>query len=147
MEDRPMLDTEQVRTRLNEHGLKATPQRIRVYKAMCRLGHAAADSVYQELGAERGAMTLATVYNVLESLTEAGLLVRRPSFSNKMFFDVETAPHFHLYRQDTGEMTDFPDPALQQALEDRIRERIPEGLSFDGVEIQILCHKTDENGN
>lgn len=147
MEDRPMLDTEQVRTRLNEHGLKATPQRIRVYKAMCRLGHAAADSVYQELGAERGAMTLATVYNVLESLTEAGLLVRRSSFSNKMFFDVETAPHFHLYRQDTGQMTDFPDPALQQALEDRIRERMPEGLSFDGVEIQILCHKTDENGN
>lgn len=147
MEDRPMLDTEQVRTRLNEHGLKATPQRIRVYKAMCRLGHAAADSVYQELGAERGAMTLATVYNVLESLTEAGLLVRRPSFSNKMFFDVETAPHFHLYRQDTGQMTDFPDLALQQALEDRIRERLPEGLSFDGVEIQILCHKTDENGN
>ena len=147
MEDRPMLDTEQVRTRLNEHGLKATPQRIRVYKAMCRLGHAAADSVYQELGAERGAMTLATVYNVLESLTEAGLLVRRPSFSNKMFFDVETAPHFHLYRQDTGQMTDFPDPALQQALDDRIRDRMPEGLSFDGVEIQILCHKTDENGN
>ena len=147
MEDRPMLDTEQVRTRLNEHGLKATPQRIRVYKAMCRIGHAAADSVYQELGAERGAMTLATVYNVLESLTEAGLLVRRPSFSNKMFFDVETAPHFHLYRLDTGQMTDFPDPALQQALEDRIRERMPEGLSFDGVEIQILCHKTDENGN
>jgi Fe2+ or Zn2+ uptake regulation protein len=142
-----MLDTEQVRTRLNEHGLKATPQRIRVYKAMCRLGHAAADSVYQELGAERGAMTLATVYNVLESLTEAGLLVRRPSFSNKMFFDVETSPHFHLYRQDTGQMTDFPDPALQQALENRIRERMPEGLSFDGVEIQILCHKTDENGN
>ena len=147
MEDRPMLDTEQVRTRLNEHGLKATPQRIRVYKAMCRLGHAAADSVYQELGAERGAMTLATVYNVLESLTEAGLLVRRPSFSNKMFFDVKTFPHFHLYRQDTGQMADFPDPALQQALEDRIRERMPEGLSFDGVEIQILCHKTDENGN
>lgn len=147
MEDRPMLDTEQVRTRLNEHGLKATPQRIRVYKAMCRLGHAAADSVYQELGAERGAMTLATVYNVLESLTEAGLLVRRPSFSNKMFFDVETSPHFHLYRQDTGQMTDFPDPALQQALENRIRERMPEGLSFDGVEIQILCHKTDESGD
>ena len=147
MEDRPMLDTEQVRTRLNAQGLKATPQRIRVYKAMCRLGHAAADTVYQELGAERGAMTLATVYNVLESLTEAGLLVRRPSFSNKMFFDVETAPHFHLYRQDTGQMADFPDPALQQALEDRIRERMPEGLSFDGVEILILCHKTDENGD
>lgn len=145
MEDRPMLDTEQVRTRLNAQGLKATPQRIRVYKAMCRLGHAAADTVYQELGAERGSMTLATVYNVLESLTEAGLLVRRPSFSNKMFFDVNTGTHFHLYRQDTGQFVDFPDPALQQTLEDRIRERMPEGLSFDGVEIQILCHKTDEN--
>ncbi|MBR1539525.1 MAG: transcriptional repressor [Bacteroidales bacterium] len=147
MEDKQHPDTAEIRSRLNGHGLKATPQRILVYEAMCRLGHASADNVYQHLGKERGRMTLATVYNVLESLTESGLIARRPSFSNKMYFDVETGAHLHLLHQDTGEIADLHDPALQQAIEASIRERLPEGLSFDGVEIQILCHKTDENGN
>ncbi len=92
------VSTDDIRARINECGLKATPQRMRVYAVMCRLGHASADRVYQELGGARGKMTLATVYNVLESMTEVGLLVRRPSFSSKMYFDVNTSEHGHLYR-------------------------------------------------
>ena len=144
MEKKQQLDGAEIRTWLNRHGLKATPQRIRVYEAMCRLGHACADTVYQNLGPERGRMTLATVYNVLGSLTEAGLLALRPSFSNKMFFDMETDAHIHLLSRDTGEISDFCDPGLQQAIEERIRQRMPEGLSLDGVEIQILCHRNHE---
>ena len=145
MEDVRKPDTAEIRSRLNSHGLKATPQRIQVYEAMCRLGHASADTVYQQLGEARGRMTLATVYNVLESLTEAGLLVRRPSLSNKMFFDVDTSAHFHLYRQDTGEIIDCYDTAFQQAVEAHIWEMMPQDLQFDGVEIQILCHAKNED--
>ena len=144
MEEKQQPDPAEIRTRLNGHGLKATPQRIRVYEAMCRLGHASADNVYRYLGEERGRMTLATVYNVLDSLTEAGLLARRPSFSNKMYFDVRPDAHVHILRRDTGEISDFCDPELQQAIEARIRERMPEDLLLDGVEIQILCHQNHE---
>jgi len=144
MEGTRPLDAEDIRVRLNEHGLKATHQRIRVYALMCRLGHASADTVYQQLGEDRGRMTLATVYNVLESMTEAGLLALRPSFSNKMFFDVNTDAHFHLYRKDTGEIMDLHDAEFQQRLEARIRERMPAELSLDDVEIQILCHEKNE---
>ena len=131
---------EEIRTRLNQCGLKATPQRMRVYAAMCRLGHASADALYHFLGGARGTMSLATVYNVLESLTDAGLLVQRPSFSNKMFFDVNTCPHGHIYRQDSQEITDFTDESLRQAVEARVRELLPEGLVLDRVEVQVVCH-------
>lgn len=131
---------EEIRTRLNQCGLKATPQRMRVYAAMCRLGHASADALYHFLGGASSTMSLATVYNVLESLTEAGLLVQRPSFSNKMFFDVNTAPHGHIYRQDSQEITDFIDESLRQAVEARVREMLPEGLALDRVEVQVVCH-------
>ena len=113
------VSTDDIRARINECGLKATPQRMRVYAVMCRLGHASADRVYQELGGARGKMTLATVYNVLESMTEVGLLVRRPSFSSKMYFDVNTSEHGHLYRQDTQEIVDFSDEPLLQSVEAR----------------------------
>ena len=104
-------DIVQFKRMLRERGLKATPQRILVYEAMCRLGHASADNVYQHLGKERGRMTLATVYNVLESLTESGLIARRPSFSNKMYFDIETDAHLHLLHRDTGVIADLRDLA------------------------------------
>ena len=132
---------EETKVRLNDYGLKATPQRLQVYAAMCTLGHASADAVYEHLGGRRGGMTLATVYNVLESMTEAGLLVRRPSFSNKMYFDVNTGNHCHLYRADTHEIVDLEDAALQQAVEARIREGLPDGLVLDRVEVQVLCHR------
>ena len=141
MEERQLRIKEQ----LNGCGLKATPQRVRVYDAMCVLGHASADGVYQYLGGKRGPMTVATVYNVLESMTEAGLLVRRPSFSNKMFFDVNPGNHFHLYRGDTREVSDFHDEALERIVAERVQASLPAGLALDRIEVQILCHaQSDE---
>ena len=131
---------EDIRALLNRSGLKATPQRMRVYAAMYQLGHASADSLYHFLGGSRSTLSLATVYNVLESMTEAGLLVQRPSFSNRMYFDVNTSAHGHLYRQDTHEICDFDDAALRQALEAHVRAQLPEGLALDRVEIQVVCH-------
>ena len=139
-EDPGQQSLEDIRARLNQCGLKATPQRLRVYAAMCRMGHASADAVYHFLGGSRGRMSLATVYNVLESMTEAGLLVQRPSFNNKMFFDVNTGDHFHLYNRDSQEMTDITDEALRRSLEARVQEWLPDGMALDRVEVQVICH-------
>lgn len=141
MEELQNLTGEEIRERLNRHGLKATPQRVLVYEAMCRLGHASADSVYRHLGGPGSPLTIATVYNVLESMTEAGLLALRPSFKGKMFFDVNTDSHFHIYRKDTGTVSDFRDEKLLEAVGEGIRGNLPEGLVLDGVEIQIICHE------
>ena len=140
MEEKQQYTEEEIRERLNQCGLKATPQRVRVYEAMCTLGHASADAVFHQLGEGQGKMTLATVYNVLESLTEAGLLIRRPSFSSKMYFDVHPDAHCHIYQQDTSAISDFRDEVLQCSVEKRIRAQLPPGLELDRVEIQILCH-------
>ena len=140
MKDRQPYTEDEIRERLNLHGLKATPQRVRIYATMCALGHASADTVFHQLETGRDRITMATVYNVLESMTEAGLLIRRPSFSSKMFFDVNTDAHCHIYQQETSEIFDFHDAVLQQTVEERVRAQLPDGLQLDRVEIQILCH-------
>ena len=92
-------------------------------------------------------MTLATVYNVLESLSGAGLLALRPSLVGRMCFDINIEPHCHLCRQDgtTVELSDYRDDALLRAVESRVRASLPEDLELDRVEIQILCHKKDKS--
>ena len=45
-----MPTTDEFRTRLKRHGLKATRQRLEVHEAMRTLGHASADMVSEEIG-------------------------------------------------------------------------------------------------
>ena len=82
---------------IRESGLKATPQRLAIYQTMRDLGHASADAVEEAIKEKCPSLTVATIYNVLESFVNVGLLVRRYSSNNKMYFDVNTYEHAHIY--------------------------------------------------
>ena len=73
-----------IKEKIQKGGLKATPQRIAVYSALLKLGHASADMVGEEVKEVFPSLTIATIYNVLESFVQAGLVVRRFSSNNKM---------------------------------------------------------------
>ena len=62
-----------------ERGIRVTPQRIAVYRAVARdLSHPTAEAVHRKLKQHFGGMSQATVYRVLEFL-EREQLVRRVS--------------------------------------------------------------------
>ena len=80
-------------------GLKATPQRIAIYESMRKLGHACADMVVEDLREKYPTLTVATIYNVLESFVEAGLLVKRFSLNHKTSTPMNT--HIVMIRYTT----------------------------------------------
>ncbi len=122
-------------------GLKATSQRVAVYEVMRRLGHASADAVFDCLQASAPNVTLATVYNVLDSFVGAGLISRRFSSNSKMYYDITTSPHCHLYDEETHTIVDYDDTELVGIVERYLRAHRPEGFEFSGVDIQIVGHK------
>lgn len=124
---------------LKQKGLKATPQRIAVYDAMRALGHASADDVRQSIGsAGQMDITVATVYNVLQSLTEAGLLHRRLSANNKMYYDITMKDHCHIYDEATHTITDFNDSGLTEIVNDYIRKKKINNFDLNYVDIQLM---------
>lgn len=124
---------------LKQKGLKATPQRIAVYDAMRALGHASADDVRQSIGsAGQIDITVATVYNVLQSLTEAGLLHRRLSANNKMYYDITMKDHCHIYDEATHTITDFNDSGLTEIVNDYIRKKKINNFDLNYVDIQLM---------
>lgn len=129
---------------LRNAGLKTTSQRIAVYDAMCLLGHASADDVYRKIKADGSSFTLATVYNVLDSFAVNGLVSRRFSSNNKMYFDITTTPHCHLYDDRTDTIVDYNDPELSRMVNDYIAGKRLEGYEIKGVDIQIIGHKTNK---
>ena len=131
-----------LKERIKEAGLKATPQRIAVYGAMRKLGHACVDMVVEEVATSYPSMTIATIYNVLESFVNAGLLVRRFSSNNKMYFDVNVYEHAHFYDTDENSYEDFNDPELVKMVLDYIATKKIEHFDIKSVDIQLVGKKT-----
>ena len=130
-----------LREKIKEAGLKATPQRIAIYESMRKLGHASVDMVVEDLKGTFPSLTIATIYNVLESFVNAGLLVRRFSSNNKMYFDVNVYEHAHFYDQKENSYMDFNDPELVKMVMDYLSTKKIEKFNIKAVDIQLVGTK------
>ncbi len=129
---------ETIKEKIHESGLKATPQRMAIYSAMQKLGHASADMITEELKGVFPSLTIATVYNVLESFVGAGLLVRRCSSNNKMYFDVNTYGHAHFYDPCSNRHLDYDDLELVKIVTDYVNSKGLDNFQLDSVDIQLI---------
>ena len=119
---------EEFKSLLKGNGLKVTPQRLAVHEAMLRLGHACADMV-----------TVASVYNILTQLSLLGIYHHRMSDNNKMYFDVNTFKHFHLYDAVNHKFQDVIDDELYTLIEEKLLSRRFKGYKISGIDVQILA--------
>jgi|SRR5574344_1099009 Fur family transcriptional regulator, peroxide stress response regulator len=129
-----MIKTKQY---LQSNGLKATPQRIAVYKAMKILGHASADMVYQKVIEEYPTLTVATIYNILESFVKAGIISRLSSSNIKMYFDINTYPHCHIYSESGNYYADLDDDELMDIITEHLKKKKIAGFTPSTIEVRI----------
>lgn len=100
------MTEERLRERLRERGLRLTPQRELVLRAVESLGHATPDQVYAEVRAHSDAVNLSTVYRTLELLDELGL-IRHAHLSDRAptYHAVSGHEHFHLVCRECKRVT------------------------------------------
>ncbi len=137
----PTLD--EFRTRLRRHGLKATRQRLEVHEAMRNLGHASTDMVTEEI-ARRGVVkvTVASVYNILSQLADLKIYSRRLSSNNKMYFDVNTFRHVHLYDRENHRYRDIIDDELMELIQSHLKRKKFKGFTIEDIDIQLVARPT-----
>lgn len=134
---------EEYREILKKHSLKATPQRLAVHEAMSELGHASADMVTETIKAKGTAkVTLASVYNILTHMAMLGVYNYRLSSNNKMYFDVNTFKHIHLYDRENHIFKDVVDDELVSIIESYLGRRRFKGYKIEGIDIQLLGRPT-----
>jgi Fe2+ or Zn2+ uptake regulation protein len=92
---------------LRRHGLHVTAQRLAVLRAVSDGPHRTADDIHNVVRAELGAISRQAVYDVLEILTEKGLLRRiQPAGSPARYEDRVGDNHHHLICRRCGRMVD-----------------------------------------
>ena len=134
---------EEFKQLLKKHSLKATPQRIAVHEAMIGLGHASADMVTDVI-TQKGTtkVTVASVYNILTHMAMLGIYDYRLSANNKMYFDVNTFKHMHLYDHENHVFKDVIDEELISMIEAHLGRRKFRGYKIEGIDIQLVGRPT-----
>ena len=136
-------DVEEFKELLRKHSLKATPQRLAVHQAMMELGHASADMVTDMIKAKGTAkVTLASVYNILTQMAMLKIYNYRLSANNKMYFDVNTFKHMHLYDAENHVFRDVVDDDLVALIESYLSRKKMRGYKIEGFDIQCVARPT-----
>ena len=137
------LTIEEFKQILKKHSLKATPQRLAVHEAMISLGHASADMVTEAIEMKATTkVTVASVYNILTNLAMLGIYHHRMSSNNKMYFDVNTFDHMHLYDKENHVFKDVIDEELLNLINSHLARKRFKGYKVESIDVQIVGRPT-----
>ena len=140
-----MILDEQLNQRLTRTGLRPTPQRQAVYSVMLqKLDHPTADQVFFRAKQVMPDISMATVYNCLETLVRCGL-VRQVNVNRAATrFCPNMAEHSHFYCSECGSVHDISVSARNP--EDVFQ--VPEGFQAEHFEISVrgICPACRQGG-
>ena len=132
--DHPQNNTvEGLAQTLADSGLRATPQREVVYSSLLtRRDHPTAEEVFSRVKVDMPTISLATVYNCLETLVQCNLIRQVNHERGPTRYCPNLRPHAHFYDEQTGSTidVDLPTPVL-----DQLKSILPAGLNAAAVEI------------
>jgi Fe2+ or Zn2+ uptake regulation protein len=130
---------------LRDRGLRATSQRIVLFRVMGELGrHATAEEIARAAAERLPGLALPTVYAALELFEELGL-VRRVPAGSAVIWDPVADGHAHLVCRSCGRVVDV-DAAVDASA--AIRAAAEGGGRVDGAEIVLrgLCERCAGRG-
>lgn len=132
----------------SHHSLRCTTQRVALFEALsvCK-SHPTAEELFSLVKPGMNSLSLATVYNTLEALCEAGLARKMPTPRGICRYDANMSEHLHVRYQDTGEIRDVPHELGAKLLEKLPHSVIAEieremGVAIDGVSVQLIGRRT-----
>ena len=120
--------------KLHQHGVKPTHQRIEIaYALFSRHEHLSADQIMSIVNERHSETSKATVYNTLNLFVRSKLIREVIVDPSKVFYDPNTAPHYHIYNVESGELTDIDasDVTISGL------PKLPEGMLTEGMDVII----------
>jgi Fur family peroxide stress response transcriptional regulator len=122
---------------LEHSGLRSTKQREHIFSVLLeKLDHPTADEVYARARSEMPTISLATVYNCLETLAASGLIKQVNFEREPSRYCPNLTSHAHFYCKESGEIQDIE---LSEEIIELLKASLPQGhtahridIAFDG---------------
>lgn len=128
---------------LRAAGLRVTRPRLAVHRALASLGgHHSADEVAAALDDAGVPLPRTSVYNALEALRVAGLVMQASPGTGAALYEAATEWHHHFVCRRCGEITDVPGIV---GVGPSLRAELP-GAEIDEVMYRGLCARCRQDG-
>lgn len=133
-----MLSETEIREKLKSAGLKVTPQRFFIYKALVEIrSHPTADELMKFVKSGHPNIATGTFYKVLESLVNSGLVEKVFTDGSTMRFEATIGKHHHLMSPETGEIADYYDEELNEVIRKYFDTHKIEGFDIQDFNLQL----------
>lgn len=119
---------------LREAGVRCTRRRVEIGRLLLEgpSRHVTAEALWKEAQAAGISVSLATIYNTLNELKDAGLVSASCLQSDRTIFDTNTRPHHHAVDLTTGDIYDLPMDAIT------LKEgALPPGAEVESVQMIV----------
>jgi len=128
--------------KLTSEGMRFTRQREVVYEAVLnQRDHPTADEVYARVRSDEAGISLATVYNTLETLVQCNL-VKQVNFEREPTrYCPNLKEHGHFHDTRTGRIYDVD---LNEGLFEQLRHHLPDGFEAAQIEINFRGRAAQE---
>ena len=106
--------------RLRQAGLRATPQRLAVYRTLLATDtHPTAQALFDKLRPSLPSLSQATVYNTLQALAENGLILEIGTAGDgTVHYDADLRPHINLICTGCHQIEDIFDASIDGNADD-----------------------------
>jgi Fur family peroxide stress response transcriptional regulator len=129
---------EDIRNKFAEKGLKITPQRVVILEAIYKLNnHPTADNIIEFIRESHPNIATGTVYKVLETLVENGLIKKVTTDKDVMRYDGIIENHHHLYCSECDLIEDYKDEELDKLLQNHFKNKNIKGFKIEDIVLQI----------
>lgn len=133
------MDSSGIRDTLTKKGLRVTPQRIAIYEAILKLNnHPTADDIAAFIKQDHPNIATGTVYKVLESLVENGLIIKVKTERDVMRYDAILENHHHLYDAESDRIADYYNEEINELLSEYFRKNGIPDFEIGDIKLQII---------
>jgi Fur family peroxide stress response transcriptional regulator len=120
---------------LTDSGLRSTPQREVVYQViLAKRDHPTAEEIFARVKTLMPTISLATVYNCLDTLVQCGLIKQVNFVREPTRYCPNLHAHGHFHDEKTGDIHDIP---ITPELTERLRAILPPGYVADHIDLSF----------
>lgn len=132
------MEKKKILNKLKDEGLKITPQRVIILKAIHSLKyHPTAQQIADTVHKENPNISVGTIYKTLETLVEKGVITKFGSTDDSSRYDRLVDNHHHIYSGDNENIEDYVNEELDELLEDFFKRNSIPNFEIESIKVDI----------
>lgn len=131
------MDMKTLMETLQTSGLRLTPQRLAICRYLANTDeHPTAQRIYERLRPEYPSLSLATVYNTLETLVHLGVInILGSAGDGAIHYDADTNPHINLACTSCHRVIDLPESRVHN-----LQQEVAAATGFQVLGARLLYY-------